>query len=399
MPPFVASHTPLELLEIVRVVSLHAGSAGVDERQRPRLGRAPRADRPPGRAAGVLDRPAARHPLAGSAARRPRAGRQPLAAAGQLPGRQGTQGRDAGRGVRGVASGSPSAIAERALPELTQIEELLRRHRLSWEQGVREAGLAALPRVEHRGLLLEDAVRAFIDDTGKLPRHFEQMRKWSAANGIAIQWTRAPGKSAQAAIATVVAQRREAEQIARSRSARRSCEPSPDAQRGVRPLERRLRLWTCSRRPSRARLPDWWLSSGWRWRRGCDGGGDARNRLGDAVGDPGAPYRSHCAVEAERQRVVDHGIVRRQGLDAVAGERLEVVVSPESLHVEGAKDGPCLVADEPIVVEHLHDVHAFMVPAARTACQYLRGAEARNVLARPGVARSGSGRVDLDALR
>jgi hypothetical protein len=238
VPPFTASHTPLELLDIVRAVSLRADpqvpttvSGRVWDAHRAPAGHpdAPRAFSIAQRL-GVPWRDVLR------VAHEPADNRWRLLANFQADkGRKGVTLAGVFMALRQAAHrlGQPSvnrsdytrarelilassrrtrhaAIAERAMPQLTQIEELLRRNKLTWEQAVRQAGLAAPPRVEHRGLPLEDAVRAFIDDTGTLPRHFEQLRKWSAAKGLAIQWTRAPGKSAQAAIAAVVAQRRAA---------------------------------------------------------------------------------------------------------------------------------------------------------------------------------------------
>jgi hypothetical protein len=238
VPPFRARHTPLELLDIVRAVSLCAAPDAPTTVS----GRAWDEHRA---AAGHPDTPRAfsiarRLELAWSdvlrAAHEPEANRwRTLAHLQADKGRKGLTLDGVFVALRQAAQrlGQPSvnrsdyirarelmlaasrrtrhaAVAERAMPELTQIEELLRRNQLSWEQGLLRAGLGHATRVDQRGLQLEDAVRAFIDEHAKLPRNFDQLRACAASHGIAIQQTRTPGAATQAAIHAVVEQRRQA---------------------------------------------------------------------------------------------------------------------------------------------------------------------------------------------
>jgi hypothetical protein len=214
LSPFTARHTPLELLDVVRVVAEHANPGaptGVS-------GRVWNAHR------GPAGRPDA--PLASSVAKRlelPWAQVLAVAAAPpeerlrrlrQLQSDQGRKGlslvgvrvalrqaavrleqstltrADYQRGREMIVAASHrtrhAAIAQRAMPELSQIDSLLRRYRLTWEQALEQAGLQAAERVVERGMALEDAVQGFVEDTGHLPRTRRHLWDWAAQRGIAL---------------------------------------------------------------------------------------------------------------------------------------------------------------------------------------------------------------------
>ncbi len=100
---------------------------------------------------------------------------------------------------------------DRAIPERTQVEELLRRHGLSWEEGLQRAGLSNPERKNRRAAPLVELVRSFVDEHEQLPRHFKQLERWANAHSISI--TRAgkgDGEAAAEAIAAVVTERRDA---------------------------------------------------------------------------------------------------------------------------------------------------------------------------------------------
>lgn len=101
-----------------------------------------------------------------------------------------------------------AAIAARALPELTQIEEILRRHRITWEQGLLNAGLDKPARSDNSGLSLEDGINAFVEDTGCLPLHYHQLYRWAISRRISLSFPRkSPGAATQQAIDQVIAAR------------------------------------------------------------------------------------------------------------------------------------------------------------------------------------------------
>lgn len=237
VPPFTASHTPLELLEIVRVVSLRADpqaptsvSGRVWDAHRAPAGHpdAPRAFSIAQRL-GVPWRDVLRvahepadnrwRLLANFQADKGRKGVTlaavfvALCQAAHRLGQPSVNRSDYTRARELILASSRrtrhAAIAERAMPQLTQIEELLRRNKLTWEQAVRQAGLEGPPRVDQRGLSLEDAVGAFIDDVGRLPRHLHQLRAWARARGVSLEHIRTGGAPEfRQASAAVIEQRK-----------------------------------------------------------------------------------------------------------------------------------------------------------------------------------------------
>jgi hypothetical protein len=235
LPPFVASHSPLELIEIVRAVSLQAG-ADAPTSVSGRVWNAHRA------AAGHPDAPLAfsitkrlgvgwpdllrvAHADPNDAWRllshlQADKGRKGVTLAGVFialrqaahrlsqPSLNRTDYRQAREQILAASKRTRhGSTAARAMPELTQIEELLRRHNLSWEEGLETAGLVRPERTDQSGLPIEEAVRGFIDDTGKLPLHYRHLRRWARSQSIALQFTRTPGRDGQKAIAVVVRQR------------------------------------------------------------------------------------------------------------------------------------------------------------------------------------------------
>jgi hypothetical protein len=104
-------------------------------------------------------------------------------------------------------------IAEKAIPSLTQVEEVLRQNDMSWEDVVRRAGLR-VPTTSKgtHGLLIREAVAAFVEDTGKLPRGSGQVRDWASARSVPLR--RSHGEQlagpTEHAIAEIVAARKAA---------------------------------------------------------------------------------------------------------------------------------------------------------------------------------------------
>jgi hypothetical protein len=78
------------------------------------------------------------------------------------------------------------AAGERAMPALTQIETVLAQHEMSWEDALEVAGLELPARFDDSGLDAEAGVRAFVENVGSLPRSANQLREWAQATGASI---------------------------------------------------------------------------------------------------------------------------------------------------------------------------------------------------------------------
>lgn len=104
-------------------------------------------------------------------------------------------------------------IAEKAVPSLTQIEEVLRQNDMSWEDAVRRAGLR-VPNINKgaHGLGIREAVEAFVKDTGKLPRDSQQIRHWARERRVSLRRRTGEqfGALTKQAIAELVAARKAA---------------------------------------------------------------------------------------------------------------------------------------------------------------------------------------------
>lgn len=235
LPPFTATHTPRQLLEIVRAVSLHADADAPTSVTT----RAWNEHRAP---AGFPDAPQAfsmTKRLGVSWAQLLRAAHAPPDdALRQLRNFQADKGRK-GLTLAGVfialrqaahrlgqtsvnrtdyvrardlilapsARTRHAATAARAIPALTAIDDLLKRHGLSWEQGLERAGLEPPERIVRSGLSLEEAVRAFVEDTGRLPRSRRQIFDWADHRGVALRRIDRFTEEFQRATTTVLAQR------------------------------------------------------------------------------------------------------------------------------------------------------------------------------------------------
>jgi hypothetical protein len=103
------------------------------------------------------------------------------------------------------ARGGRGRRAARAIPELTQVEEVLSQHRLEWADALQHAGLRTPERHRERGLSPIEAVRAFADDLAALPRDRAQLCKWAARSRLAI--TRPTTEQARLAVAAVEQER------------------------------------------------------------------------------------------------------------------------------------------------------------------------------------------------
>lgn len=97
------------------------------------------------------------------------------------------------------------ATAERALPELTQIETVLGQNEMTWDDGLVFAGLEKPRRKFIEGLDELEATKAFVEDLDKLPQHTKQLIEWGAARGIAV--ARARRERFDAAVKTITAER------------------------------------------------------------------------------------------------------------------------------------------------------------------------------------------------
>jgi hypothetical protein len=228
VPPFEPRHSPLELLEIVRAVSLYVDPdqpATVSGR-RWDAGRssAGHADAP--RAFSIAKRLGVSWPaLLRVAHLEPDLAWRRLANLQADKGRKGVTLDGVFIALRQAALrlGAPSVdrtdykaareglvaasrrtrrgrAVERAVPELTQIEEVLRRNGLSWEQALEQAGLAPPESKRRRGVEFEQLARAFIDQFGRLPRNYVQLRRWAEATGTSFPAPR-KGQAEQARLA------------------------------------------------------------------------------------------------------------------------------------------------------------------------------------------------------
>lgn len=239
VPPFQPRHSPLELLEIVRVVSLHVdadaphavsgrrwddGRAGAGHQDAPRafsIAKRLEVSWPDVLLVAHLEPELAWRRLNNLRADKGRKGitldRVLLAlrqAAVRLD-KPGIDRTDYERAREEMIAASRRArrgdAVDRALPERTQVEELLRRHGLSWEEGLQRAGLSTPERKNRRAAPLVELVRSFVDEYEHLPRHFKQLERWANAHSISI--TRAgkgDGQAAAEAIAAVVTERQAA---------------------------------------------------------------------------------------------------------------------------------------------------------------------------------------------
>jgi len=85
--------------------------------------------------------------------------------------------------------GAARRIAERSMPTLNQLEEVLAKDHVNWQAALAEADLAAPPPQARRGLNAPDAVALFARHTGKLPASARQLIHWARANQISIHNT------------------------------------------------------------------------------------------------------------------------------------------------------------------------------------------------------------------
>lgn len=90
--------------------------------------------------------------------------------------------------LAGARDRAARAIAERALPELTQIETVLGQHDMSWDDALIHAGLQLPePSAGSRGLDVGVALRVFAEQSGKLPRSANQLVAWANAQKVSIR--------------------------------------------------------------------------------------------------------------------------------------------------------------------------------------------------------------------
>lgn len=232
MPPFQPKHTDLEALEIVRAVSLVADpdspttvSQTAWDESRSKAGH---SDAPAARsfcdrwgvswprvlriAHGSLDD--ALRALGNAAADKGRKGvtlpriataLSQVAAKLERPGINRTEYRR-GRDLIIQASRGPARQAAlRALPELTQIETVLKQNEMSWEDGQTLAGLVIPPHSHGAGVAISDAVGQFVRAQGKLPRTRYQVRSWCKAHRVSL--ARATQEDFDAAVEAIRAER------------------------------------------------------------------------------------------------------------------------------------------------------------------------------------------------
>lgn len=238
MPPFTARHSPLELLEIVRAVSQHTapdaptrlsgrqwdlGRVGAGHAQAPRAFSI--AKRLGVAWSDVLrvahtDAENMWRLLANLQADKGRKGitlagvfvalRQAAHRLDQPSVNRTDYARARDQILKSTRRTRHAGTAARAIPSLTQVEELLRQHGLDWSQAVKQAGLAQPPRPSHSGLTPDEAVRTFIADVGKPPHSHRQLRRWSSARQISIKEGPKPAAATRAAIDAVLEERRQA---------------------------------------------------------------------------------------------------------------------------------------------------------------------------------------------
>lgn len=234
MPPFQAKHSPGELIEIVRVDSLIVSPAAParvsqsawDEGRR----EAGRSDAPTARAItqrlGVTwpqllriahgDPDDALRALGNAAADKGRKGltlpllavalRQAAVRLGQ-EGLSRTDYRKARERIVAGARGTRSAgRVERMMPELTQIETVLGQNKMSWDDGLRMAGLELPERTDNSGLDERGALGAFIEDLGKLPRSAKHLLDWARDRKVSVKYPKRA--KFEAAVAEITRQRK-----------------------------------------------------------------------------------------------------------------------------------------------------------------------------------------------
>jgi hypothetical protein len=122
---------------------------------------------------------------------------------------------------------------EHTLPTLNQIDSALDAAGVSWNEALERAGLRA-PVWRKRGLRPDEAVSAFAEATGYVPRHYHQMRQWAWKAGVLMGVF--PSAEARAAI--------DALQNARAADGQRPLPEAPkdlvdSVQRTEQPIERR----------------------------------------------------------------------------------------------------------------------------------------------------------------
>jgi hypothetical protein len=93
----------------------------------------------------------------------------------------------------------------RALPELTQIETVLGQNDMSWDDLLAYAELERAERTDNRGLDELAAIRLFVETVDKLPRNAKQLKAWANAAQVSV---RKPLREPfEVALARIVAER------------------------------------------------------------------------------------------------------------------------------------------------------------------------------------------------
>lgn len=80
-------------------------------------------------------------------------------------------------------------VVERAIPSVTQVDEVLRQNDMTWAAALRRAGLAPATKkgAGHIGMPLAEAIAAFVDDVSMMPATRQHLVKWAAARGVSIE--------------------------------------------------------------------------------------------------------------------------------------------------------------------------------------------------------------------
>lgn len=217
MAKFQASHSPLELLDIVREVAAVADSSNPDavsqrdwDAARSKVGHAsaPRAHSIAQRLGvpwTVVLRIAAGPPddawraLRVEQSDRGRKGltlEEAFNALRQVSvklGKQDLTRSEYGKGREEIiaASGRSSRgkAAARALPDPSQAAELFAKHGLTWPQAVESAGLTAAPLGSRKRGTLPDLIAAFVRDKQAVPQRRVELRKWALQAGVSFPVT------------------------------------------------------------------------------------------------------------------------------------------------------------------------------------------------------------------
>lgn len=227
MPPFQPKHSDLELLEIVRAVSVVAdpdspatvsqttwdesrAKAGHPDAPLARTISADRFGVPWPRvlriAHGNLDD--ALRALGNAAADKGRKGvtlpriatalRQ-VATRLDKPGINRREYKDGRESIILTSRGPARTAARRSLPELTQVETVLKQNEMSWEAGLVFAGLEVPILGSIPGLSADASVRLFAVTKEKVPRTRTQLRRWANHHGIACARMQQPAFEAAVA--------------------------------------------------------------------------------------------------------------------------------------------------------------------------------------------------------